>query len=132
MKKIAFILLLLITFSISAMAEIEKKDFKLPNELKKTYGKFIVAMKTGDAGTINKYCLPHAVSFTYEKREITPNYGKDINMPWAKNGFSGEIFSVRKDGEGCYLIRTATTAMWFIHTKSMGWRLYGYLDKPIM
>lgn len=38
---------------------------------------------------------------------------------------------VRKEGEGCYLVRTNTTALWFVETKSMGWKLYEYLDKPI-
>ena len=86
--------------------------------------------KKGEADTINKHCLPHAVSYTYEKRKL-PGYGQDINTQFAKNGFDATVVLVREDGAGCYLVRTNTTALWFVETKSMGWKLYGYLDKPI-
>ena len=135
MKEIYTCTLLISLFASSVFAsDVNSQKTELPNELKLIYDKFVEAMKTGDAGSINQYCLPHSVSFTYEKRENTgfgPGYGHDINTCWAKNGFIDKIFSVRKDGEGCYLIRTCTTAMWFVETKSMGWKLYKYLDKPI-
>ncbi len=107
-----------------------EKEQDIPAELQKAYRAFVKAMRTGEAGTINRHCLPHSVSFTYEKRE-NPAYGNDINTHFAKTGFDGTVFLVRKDGEGCYLVRTNTTALWFIETKSMSWKLYEYLDKLI-
>jgi hypothetical protein len=102
----------------------------MPDELAETFESFVKAMRTGEAGTINKHCLPHAVSYTYEKRK-NPEYGQDINTHFAKNGFSATVALVREDGAGCYLVRTHTTALWFIETKSMGWKLYRYLDRSI-
>jgi len=42
------------------------------------------------------------------------------------------FIATHKDAEGCYLLRTNTTALWFVETKTLGWKLYRYLDKPIM
>ncbi|MBC8146589.1 MAG: hypothetical protein H8E98_01220 [Bacteroidetes bacterium] len=129
---IIFLCFLLFIFSfISVNAENKKLESQLPNDLVETYKKFIIDMKTGVAGSIDSYCLPQAISFTYNKRKNRPGIGQDINTHWAVNGFKGKIISIRKKEKGCFLIRTATTAMWFINTKHMGWRLYEYLDKPI-
>jgi hypothetical protein len=124
----AFLLVLAVVCVDRSRAEPTKET--MPDELAKTLASFVKAMRTGDAGTINRYCLPHAVSYTYEKRKV-PGYGQDINTHFAKNGFDATGVLVRKDGDGCYLVRTHTTALWFIETKSMGWKLYRYLDKPI-
>jgi hypothetical protein len=113
-----------------AVAAAEPKKEAMPKELAETYQAFVKAMRTGNAGIINKLCLPHSVYFTYEKRE-KPEYGQNINTHFAKSGFDATVVLVRKDGDGCYLVRTNTTALWFIETKSMGWKLYEYLDKPI-
>ena len=57
----------------------------------------------------------------------TANKAKVTLKPAAVD--TGIVF-IRKDSENCYLIRTNTTALWFVETKSMGWKLYRYLDKP--
>ena len=109
-----------------------KGSVKVPSDLYETYAKFIKAIESNDPGEINKLCLPQSVSFTSETRpNESREYGQDMNEPFLKQGFEKYIFNVRKDGEGCYLLRTSSSAMWFIETKSMGWKLYRYLDKPI-
>jgi len=110
----------------------EKEKLPLPRQLYNAYQKLIAATARADAGDINQCCLPHSVTFTYEPRPIeSREYGQDINIPFLKSGFDKYIRNIRKDAEGCYLIRTGSTALWFIETKSLGWRLYRYLDKPI-
>jgi hypothetical protein len=129
MRKIVALFLVLAVACVTASTAEPAKE-TMPDELAQTFASFVKAMRTGEAGTINKHCLPHAISYTYEKRKL-PGYGQDINTCFAKNGFDATVASVRKDGAGCYLVRTNTTALWFIETKSMGWKLYRYLDKPI-
>lgn len=102
------------------------KNGNMPSKLLEAYNVFVKAMQSGDAGIINKHCLPHAISFTYEKRK-NPGYGQDINTHFSKNGFDSAMVTVRKDAEGCFLIRTNTTALWFVETKAAGWKLYKYL-----
>ncbi len=127
-----FIFMALILFCISSFSfSGESNVVQLPRELQTAYDEFVLSMKSGDSGDINGYCLPHSVNFTYELRK-DPEYGQDINVPFAKNSFDGTIVSVRKDAENCFLIRTNTTALWFVETKSLGWKLYRYLDKPIL
>lgn len=106
------------------------KNGTMPEKLQEAYNAFVKAMQSGDAGTINQHCLPHAITFTYEKRK-NPKYGQDINTHFSKNGFDSTMVTVRKDSEDCFLIRTNTTALWFVETKATGWKLYKYLDKPI-
>lgn len=132
LKQIPILLIgLLSAFPLLASS---KKITILPDQLKVIYDNFLITLKTNDVGAINQFCLPNSITYTYDKRKDTgfgPGYGNDINLYWIKNGFDGKIVSVRKDSENCYLIRTNSTAMWFVETKSTGWKLYKYLDKPI-
>jgi hypothetical protein len=139
-KKYIFIQLVAIAFFISFFSCYAEEntdllnyysgDVKLPDELYKTYQNLIETIATGDAGDINQYCLPQSVTFTYGMRK-NREYGQDINIPFLKNNFDKYIRNIRKEAEGCYLIRTGTSALWFIYTKHLGWKLYRYLDKPI-
>jgi hypothetical protein len=124
--------LLLTCACMAWLAGLTAEDAKpeLPADLQKTFAAFANAMKAGDVARIQAACLPHSVAITHEPRK-NPEYGQDINIPFAKETFRAHIASVRKDGEGCYLIRTDTSAIWFVETRAMGWRIYKYLDKPI-
>jgi len=111
-------------------------DIKLPVKLLKTYSLFVQTIKTSNKSImiekIKEFCLPQSVSITEairpkEKRE----YGEDINIEFLQKDFSSYIMNIRKDNDTCYLIRTASTALWFVETASMEWKIYKYLDKPI-
>ncbi len=82
---------------------------------------------------VTSFLLPHsAVTITRDERsEKNRDYGRDINLPFLKSHFSAAVFSIRKDPDDCYLVRTGTTAIWFVETKSGAWKIYSYLDKPI-
>ena len=105
---------------------------QLPDDLYDVYAAFIRAVKTADLGDIQKQCLPHSVTFTAVARsEKMREYGPDIYIPFLKKGFHKYILYLRKDSQDTYLIRTVSTYMWFVRTKSQGWKLYRYGDKPI-
>lgn len=108
------------------------REVQLPEELYEAYAAFVKAVETGDQGEIKKHCLPHSVTFTTEPRpEKGREYGRDMNIPFLKNGFYKNILSLRKDSTDTFLIRTGSSYMWFVKTKSEGWKLYRYGDKPI-
>jgi len=105
---------------------------QLPDDLYQTYADFVSAMQTAEQGNIQKFCLPRSVSFTTEERpEKVREYGQDINIPFLKKGFHPLIENFRKDSEDVYLIRTGTSALFFVRTQKGGWKLYLYIDKPI-
>ena len=108
----------------------DKKE-PVPEGLRKAYTAFAGQAKKGER--VDSYLLPHAaVSITDKARpEKDGEYGRDINIPFLKERFAPAVFSVRKDPDDCYLVRTATTAIWFVETKSGVWKIYSYLDKPI-
>ena len=108
----------------------DKKE-PVPEGLRKAYTAFAGQAKKGER--VDSYLLPHsAVSITDKARpEKHSEYGRDINIPFLKERFAPAVFSVRKDPDDCYLIRTATTAIWYVETKSGAWKIYSYLDKPI-
>ncbi len=105
---------------------------QIPAGLFQAYARLVASLETGDAGEIERNGLPHGLTISREERPAgRRDCGNDINLPYVKSGFQKEILTVRQDGEGCYLIRTASTALWFVETRHMGWRLYRWLDKPI-
>lgn len=141
-KKVFFICLMLSLWITPICFSSEKPELlkhydgniEIPNELFTIYQKLIEAFERGDAGDITQLSLPQCHKFNYEANQ-RPSWGyfDELNIPYVKsNIFDKYIRSVRKDAEGCYLIRTATTALWFIETKYLGWRLYRFLDKDIM
>lgn len=108
----------------------EYKDKEpVPKELRETFAGFVRSAK---GGSVAAYLLPHSVNTSLEPRpkEIR-EYGQDINADFLKNGFTSLVRTVRKDGDDCYLIRTDSTAIWFVQNKSGAWKVYRYLDKPI-
>ena len=108
------------------------REVQLPDDLYDAYAAFVKAIETADQGTIRRHCLPHSVTFTTAPRiDKMREYGPDINIPFLKKGFHKYILNLRKDSEDTYLIRTGSSYTWFVRTKSEGWKLYRYGDKPI-
>ena len=109
------VLSLLLAMSTVLPSFSDEPTIELPETLKTTYEDLVAAIKSGDSSTIKQYYLPFSIEITDQQRE----------------SFDETIASVRKDDDNCYLVRTTTTALWFVETKTMGWKLYRYLDKPI-
>lgn len=102
------------------------------------YVKFAeTARQAGDStkllSALNRLILPQAVEFTTDRRPQENDrefYGADINAPFLQSHFDPNVMSIRKDSDDAWLIRTSTTALWFVETKSGAWFLYRYIDKP--
>lgn len=102
----------------------------IPTGLLEAYAGFVQAAKTH--GAVESYLLPHSVDVSRTPR--SPNdveVNDNIDLLFLKERFKADILSFRKDPDDSYLVRTATTAIWFVQTKSGSWRIYRYYDKPI-
>jgi hypothetical protein len=107
-----------------------RSEDEIPKGLSDVFAKFVEAAKKD--GEVESFLLPHAaVKFGTRDPKGNIELGDEIDKGFLKTHFRGEVFSVRKDPDDCYLIRTGTTALWFVETKSGVWKLYRYLDKPI-
>ncbi len=107
-------------------------EAQLPDSLYKAYADLVKAIQTGEQGNIERHCLPFSVTFTTKDRPpASREYGQDINMPFLKDGFHKYIFSFEERPDDTYLIHTGSTYMFFVETKTAGWKLYRYGDKPI-
>lgn len=109
------------------------KDYRgkepVPAGLKEAYTGFV---RSARGGSVAAYLLPQAVNTSQALRpEKTREYGNDINEDFLKKGFSPEVQFVRKEEGDCYLLRTGTSGIWFVQTKSGVWKVYRYFDKPI-
>ena len=101
----------------------------IPEGLREAYTGFVRAAK---GGSVAAYLLPNAVKISRDPRpKASREYGEEINEDFLKNGFSPLICSVHKDADDCYLIRTNSTAIWFVQSKSGAWKVYRYSDMPI-
>ncbi|MFH0801820.1 MAG: hypothetical protein V2A78_05470 [bacterium] len=130
---------LLLSVAVFAMAGNERellKDYRgnvvLPPELYRTYAGVVSAFNSGKQEEIEKFCFSGKIKFTTTPRAAKPEYGQDINLPFLKDGFDKFILNLRKDSDKEYLIRTGTTALWFLLCDDGKWKLVKYLDKPIM
>ena len=140
MKFLLRIIALIFTFSaLSLHAEDEINllgsyhgEVVIPEPLLQVYTELAGAIVSADWAKVQTLSLPHSVNFTKEKREDkSREYGQEMNEGFMKDGFSPLILSVRKDSDDAYLIRTGTSYLFFVHTKSGAWKLYHYGDKPI-
>jgi hypothetical protein len=104
----------------------------LPADLYRTYAGLVSAFETGKKEEIEKFCLPGRILFSTKPRTSNPDYGQDMNLPFLKNAFNRYILNLRKDSDSEFLIRTGTTALWFKMDDNGRWKLFKYLDKPIM
>ena len=105
---------------------------QVPDDLYRAYDALVKAIETGDQVEIKKHCLPHAITFTTEPRpEKGQEFGQDMNMAFLEKGFHKYIQNVANVSEEVIAIRTGSTHMSFVKTKSGKWMLYRYFDKPI-
>ena len=104
----------------------------VPADLLTAYQKFVGTTRNGDVGDIVALALPSSLAWSLAPRDpAKEDTGPDVNMPFIKKGFRSEISLVRKERKDCYLIRTVTTALWYIKGADSHWWIYKYLDKPI-
>ena len=105
----------------------------LPPRLLEMYADLVGLFDAGKPEAIRKICVSDGVTITDMPREQA-NMGKhgEINLRFLNDGFDRNIQSVRQDSERECLIRTSSTALWFILTEDGMWRLKDYLDKPIL
>jgi len=101
----------------------------VPEGLLQALTEFLEAGKAGQ--DVAPFCLPGAVEVTKEARpEANRARGKDINLPFLKGGASQLLVGYRKEADDCYMLRTESSAIWWVETKSGKWLIYAYLDKP--
>jgi hypothetical protein len=109
-----------------------KGKVKPADELLKAYAGFVrTVRKTATEEALQKHCLPESVRITEEERAGKPDYGEGINLPFLKTGFRPEIRKLEKLDEDCYIIRTASSIIWFVETETIGWKIYRYHDAPL-
>lgn len=101
----------------------------VPEGLREAYTGFVRSAK---GGSVAAYVLPQAVATSQKARPADKReYGNDLNEDFLKNGFSPDVQVVQKEEDDCYLLRTGSSAIWFVQNKSGAWKVYRYLDKPI-
>jgi hypothetical protein len=117
-----------------------RSDDKAPPALLAAYIRFAeTARQASDSrkllSELNRLMLPNAVEITTGRRPEENDrefYGADINVPFLQSHFDPNVISIRKDSDDSWLIRTGTTGLWFVETKSGAWFLYRYIDKPFI
>jgi hypothetical protein len=123
----------------TALHDYREQDLKrdqaktpLPNDLLKVYQDFVKTTRKPTAEALAAFCLPRSIKITKSKRpEEKREYGEDMNLQFLVSGFQPAILDVHKEDGDCYLINTASSSLRFVKTASSGWKLYGYLDKPM-
>lgn len=101
----------------------------VPEGLREAFTGFV--RTAGSAGVL-AYLLPHALKTTQKPRPAeSRDRGEDVNEDFLRTGFSPLVRDVRKDGDDCYLVRTASSAIGFVQTKSGAWKVYRYIDMPV-
>ncbi len=107
----------------------------LPKDVLSTYTNFVNSITDTPnlRSSIESFCLPQAITISANtiRPENMKEYGQDLNLHFLTHDFSPQIFIVRKESKDKYLIRTGTTAIWFVKTSTDQWKIYKYLDKPI-
>jgi hypothetical protein len=127
------------TLAISAPPAEDKKDdlFKdckfskpednPPEKLRLTYAAFVASIPGGGQA---KFCLG-----SVEVRDaVDPKrgeFGSGINIPWMQKNFSANVLVTRQDPDDTFLIRTGTSYLYWVQTRSGEWKLFKYGDKPI-
>ena len=95
-----------------------------------TFSNLVSKMETSDIPGIQSMILGTNVMISAAQREQV-NYGPDINLHFATNGFYRVINSVRILDTDLAQVRTFTTCVWFQRTSDGKWMISQYLDKPI-
>jgi hypothetical protein len=97
-----------------------------PKGLVETYAAFAEQAKKD--GEVENFCLPLAVNIVAFRPDKAV-HGEDISKGFLVQNFAAEVLTVRKVSDECYLIRTSTTTLSFIQTKSGEWKVYKYADR---
>ena len=109
-----------------------KGEDQIPAALVRRYGEFAEGARD-PGGDFLSSLLPASIGISTRERPAATRYhGSDLNLPFLRKEFEPHVWVVLKNGADCYLLRTTTSTLWFVETKSQGWRLYRYLDKPMM
>lgn len=109
---------------------------RLPSSLLKTYAQFVKAIQTKDRKAIAEkakfYLLDNSITINETPREKNKDeYGTDINIDFLITKFNPYIITIKKYSNSSYMIRTGTTLINYVETKTEGWKIYFYADKPI-
>jgi RNA polymerase sigma factor (sigma-70 family) len=105
---------------------------EIPDALYQTYAYLVEAMTTGEKDEIKKLSLQGSIQVTEEGG--TDEYSRSVNevrLPFARKSFQKQIQGIQPGADGTCSIRTNTSTLFFVETKSSGWKLYRYYDKPI-
>jgi hypothetical protein len=106
----------------------DRREDMPPEKLRLTYEAFAASVKTGGQA---KFCLPHSVEVSDAEDPKRSDLAPGMNIPWMKKNFSEKVMGCRKDPDDCFLIRTGTSYLFWVQTRSGEWRIYSYGDKPI-
>jgi len=127
------------TYKSTDLIKDYRGEIKLPSALMATYTALVNTIDETKKDIkktpflvekLKAFCLPNAIVIeTGTSRQS--EYGKNMNINYLVNDFHPKILNLRKDSDNSYLIRTGSSGMWFVETKTMGWKLYRYFDKPI-
>jgi len=105
----------------------------IPADLYETYERLVRAMESGDEEAIEGHLLPAVTEVNREERDPKHlQYGTDINLPFIASNFNRDIRSFRQHSKDTFLLRTLTTSFFFVRTANEGWKVYLYVDKPLM
>jgi hypothetical protein len=104
----------------------------VPEDLYRAYRKLVELMRRGDRDQLSSVSLPGSVRLQTEPRpKGKVELGEELSLPFARERFSPHVRLLRKERDDVYLIRTSTSYLRFVCTRSGAWRLYHYGDKPI-
>ena len=88
------------------------------------------ALASVQTGGQKKFCLG-SVEVSDQGDPKRGEFGTGINIPWMKKHFRAEVFGCRKHPDDTFLLRTATSYLFWVQTRSGEWKLFKYGDKPI-
>jgi hypothetical protein len=104
---------------------------QVPQLLVQAYAAFVKETRE-KVPDLSRYVLPGGVQVSHEARKKgDENRGDDLNVPFLTSDFVANVEIAAKIGEDTWLVRTSSSALWFVHTHSDKWMICRYLDKPI-
>ena len=94
------------------------------------FSNLVTKMETRDINGIQSMITGTNVAISTAIREQI-DYGTDINLNFATNGFYKDIQSIRLTHPSVAQVRTVSTCVWFQRDNDGEWKITQYLDKPI-
>ena len=96
------------------------------------FSNLVTKMEAGDAEGIHKMIIGTNVTVSTDYRVAgKEEYGEDINLHFATNGFIKEIRSVRVIQPSVAHVRTITSFVCFQCDSNGEWKISQYIDRPI-